>query len=94
MKRKKIRHGYEFKLMRKTKGAHLKRPQVHFGNTFDCDNYQSLSDTDVVEIRDWLSRYINEFIKQTPALEATKFSRICANRIIKNLNRIEAELND
>jgi len=92
MREKRISHGYHFRVMKKEKGSHLKRPQIHFGWIFGKVNeYQSLSDTQVIEIRDWLSRYINTYVKQAPLSETLKQSRVCAHRILKNINRIEAE---
>lgn len=93
MKNKRIWNGYEFRLMKKIKGAHLKRPQIHFGYFLDFKNdYRALSDTKVIEIRDWLSRYINENIRQTAASEMLKTSRVSANRIMKNMDKLESEI--
>lgn len=91
MIRKRIRHGYEFRLMYKKKGAHLKRPQIHFGFIFRGNKeYQSLSDTDVVEIRDWLSRYINTHTLKTSKSELCKTSRSLLNQTLKNINKLES----
>lgn len=79
--------------MRKLKGAHLKRPQIHFGYAFDKPSeYWSLSDTQVIEIRDWLSRYINEFVNVKPEGEIVRASRVHAHQIAKNMNKLEAAL--
>lgn len=93
MRRKKIINLYEFRLMTKIKGAHLKRPQLHFGYGLDKpSDYWRLSDSTVIEIRNWLSRYINEHINPKPEGEIIRASRVHANQITKNMNKLEAEL--
>lgn len=93
MIRKKIAHTFEFRLMKKKKGAHLKRPQVHFGDCFDKpSDYWSLSDTRAIELRDWLSQYINRYIEKKPAAEILQQTRINANLILKNANKLESEI--
>lgn len=89
MRCKKIHSGLEFRLMKKKKGAHLKRPQIHFGSVWDMPSgYRSLSDTHVIELRDWLSRYIDEYVNETPHGEIIKASRVHANRIRQNMDKL------
>ena len=93
IRRFRIRTDYEFRLMKKRKGSHLKRPQIHIGNPWgSLGEYHAMSDSKVIELRDWLSRYINENIKQTPESELLKSSRASAMRVVKNINKMESKI--
>lgn len=93
MRCKKINGSFQFRIQKKKKGSHLKRPQMHFGSIFEAyKDYMALSDSRVIELRDWLSRYINQYITPTPAGELVRTSRIRANQIIKNMDKLESSL--
>lgn len=79
--------------MRKEKGAHLNRPQIHVGSFWGHKSeYMALSDSQVIDVRDWLSRYINEFVDVKANGEVVRASRVHANQIAKNMNKLEAAL--
>ncbi len=93
VRKKRLNALMEFRLMLKKKSSHLKRPQMHVGSYWGKSHeYMALSDSAVVELRDWLSRYINEFVDVKADGEIVRASRIHANQIAKNMNKLESAL--
>lgn len=69
-----------------------KKPGLYFGNcgSISKDAWSRISEKDVVEIRDWLSRYINEHQLKNPHPLAPEM-RVKARAIIRGLEKIEAD---
>lgn len=89
IKRRKIRHGYEF---RHFGDNYEKKPGLYFTNKFwnPSEGYR-LSEIEIVEIRDWLTRYINEYHLQTIPPVVTEM-KAKARSIIRGLEQMEAQL--
>lgn len=70
----------------------MKKEGLHFGNTsgLAINNWEYISDKEVIEIRDWLSRYINTFHLKSvsPRIPDMKAK---SRSIIHGLEKLEAE---
>lgn len=87
--RKKMRHGFYFRHFGEQYNI---KPGLYFDNTtWDRSHKFRLSNREIIELRDWLSRYINEQILKTipasiPEMKAN------ARSIERGLQKLESEL--
>lgn len=87
MTSRKLRDGYQF---RHFSAAYGKKPGLYFNNVMGkSGNGRLLNPKEIVEIRDWLSRYINQYINQKPRhLEVE--ARAHARAILRTVDELEA----
>lgn len=83
--------GYQF---RHYGTQYQKVPGLFFSNImWSHKDKIRLRDKQILELHEWLSRYINTYIHKTPD-ELTASSRAHARAIIRNVNKIEASQDD
>lgn len=88
MTSKHIRFGYRFRHYGEQYG---KKPGLYFENIMGpSGNGRRLSDNDIVDIRDWLSRYINRYIHKKPT-NLTVEARAHSRSVLRLLDEIEAK---
>lgn len=85
-KTKKIKAGFRFRVPRKDE-----KQGLYFDNImWDSMDRYKISDINAIEIRDWLSRYINKYIYKSDT-NLTVESKAHARAIIRNQDKIESE---
>lgn len=87
--RKRIREFWQFRHFGKSYPS--KRPGLYFGNcsAIGFDNWAFIPDKEVIEIRDWLSRYINIYHLKSvsPRIPDMKAK---SRSIMRGLEKLEA----
>ncbi len=85
---RKLRDGYRFRHYSANYG---KKPGLYFENIMSpSGSGRRLHEKEIVEIRDWLSRYINKHITQKPRQLEVE-ARAHARAILRAVDEIEAK---
>lgn len=88
--RHKLKHGFYFRYF--GENYNVKKPGLFFLNHFwKAGEKIPLRDKEIIELRDWLSRYINERILKTVPASIPEM-RSSARAIEKGLKKLEAEV--